>query len=296
MAEEFNLRDLANAIRRPHRRHVKAPTFDGKDNVRDFLRLFNNVREANEWNDDEAGLQLKLSLEGSARTGVMGDTIEELTASLLARFELTQDEARSALKNAKLRAGENIYQFGDYLMRMVTLAHPNLNAEQRNELATSELVEATQDRRLKREFKLQRPDDFMDAMRRVQEYNSDMGKGDKEKHIRSLEVEESNEVIQLKKDMDFLKDQQKETKDKMEKLESSYTQLGTDIMKNHEQLLQKLGEKTYQPKNYSQQPRRRSDDCYNCGKKGHFARECRSSTQNTKKQFQKSENTSGSSA
>ena len=136
--QNVGIAEIAAAVQRPQRRRVKPPTFNGTDDIRQFLRLFDTVTEANGWDDDERTLHLQLALEGGARACIVGETYQEMVDALLARYEVTQDQACRSLRNAKLRPGENIYQFGEFLTRMVALAHPNLTPENREEMAIRE--------------------------------------------------------------------------------------------------------------------------------------------------------------
>ena len=60
------------------------------------------------------------------------------------------------------------------VMKLVKMADPELEGEQLDDRATAELVDAIGDRFLTREFRLQGPINFADAIRRIQQYNADM--------------------------------------------------------------------------------------------------------------------------
>ena len=59
-------------------------------------------------------------------------------------------------------------------MKLVRMEEPELDVEQLDERATAELIDAIGDKLLTREFRLQGPINFADAVRRIQQYNSDM--------------------------------------------------------------------------------------------------------------------------
>ena len=74
-------------------------------------------------------------------------------------------------------------------MKLVKMAEPDLDGEQLDDKATAELVDAIGDGFLTREFRLQRPINFADAIRRIKQYNADM----KVSKIPRLEMEEDGE-------------------------------------------------------------------------------------------------------
>ena len=150
-----------------HRRQIESPTFDGTTDVRKFLQTFAEVAEANNWGDHERTLRLKLALRGTASECAHGGTADEIAESLLNRFQLTREEARRELRNLKLRAGQDIHLFGNLVMKLVRMAEPDFDVEQLDERATAELVDAIGDKLLTREFRLQGPINFSDAMRRI---------------------------------------------------------------------------------------------------------------------------------
>ena len=51
------------------------------------------------------------------RGDVQGETLEDITNFLQARYGRTQEEARLALRVAKLRRGESIFDYGNLLLQ-----------------------------------------------------------------------------------------------------------------------------------------------------------------------------------
>lgn len=291
-AGEQNIDRLARALRQPNRREVKPPTYDGKSDVRKFLDLFQNVVDVNRWNDDTAALNFQLALTGTARECLHGNTYDELRESLQHRYQTTQEEARRELRNLRWRTGEDVFQFGDHVKKLVRLAHPDMDDEQRNQLVVAELVEAAGDKMLRREFRLQPTDDVAEAMTRIKDYHSDMGK-DRKVTLRPLAAEEmaedEKELVKLVK--------------RLSKVETDTTLLSTEmkdlkekLLSQQSQILKKLEERTTQPRWQSDRNGRpRSKECYNCGGNGHFARDCPSQKKQTSKPTaEKSGNDKGS--
>lgn len=204
---------------RGRRKPITAPTFNGEGDVRAFLRNFHEVAEVNEWDDEERSLRLRLSLQGRA-TGQAEDLdYAGLAETLIARYEISREEARRELKHLRLRAGQDIFAFGEQLMKLIRIAEPELRARARDERATAELIEAIGDKHLTREFRLQGPIDFNDALRRVQQYNIDM----RQTRNRRLELEEDDEEGELKRRLI-------EVETRMDQLEQVVTTTSTKLV------------------------------------------------------------------
>ena len=137
-------------------------------------------REAEMAEQDESYVD---NSDGSKTTfaprGVEKRTYEEMMEFLLTRYELTEDEAQRELQQMKQQREENIYQFGDYVERMVRLAHPELNATQQERIAIMTLTSSLENWSLERELQLRPPTSFADTMRRIKEYNGARGRRDR---------------------------------------------------------------------------------------------------------------------
>ena len=139
--QQNDMGELIDVMRRQGgRTRVKPPTFDGKQDVRKFLDMFDEVSELNDWDNHTAAIQLKLALRDRAAETIQGTTYRELRNYLLTRYEVTEDEARRQVRTARIRRGENIYDFGDYLLRMMTIAHPDLQQQQVENLTTKQIL------------------------------------------------------------------------------------------------------------------------------------------------------------
>ena len=272
---------LVERLRRGQRRPIPAPTFDGVGDVTKFLNNFQEVADLNDWDDDERALRLRLALQGGAADYGQGETYEELAESLLVRYRATREEARRALKDLRLRPGQDVFAFGNQVMKLVRIADPDLDAAQRDERAIAELVEAIGDRHLTREFRLQGPVDFNDAVRRIQQYNIDM----KIHKMRRMAIDEEEDTVdRMQKTILELEDRM----GKMEEITGRSNKLMEETMDHAKQLtestlaaMQKkmeaamekmMGMVNPQPQMF--RPRGRIT-CYNCQKEGHYARDCR---------------------
>jgi hypothetical protein len=272
------LEGLLNGIVRGvggRRKPVNAPKFDGTSDVRAFLKTFLEVAEMNDWNEAERALQLKLALSRSALECLQGETLEEMGESLITRYECTKEEARRDLRNLKLKPGQDIHQFANMVMKLVKITDPDLDEDQLDERATTELIDAIGDRHLTREFRLMGPVNFADAIKRIQQYNSDM----RVTKVRRIGDEEEEELLKLKLQVSQLQgtvksieDSNKAIKESMEKLETRLSTTITDSMKE----LKNLWVRPVNP-HYSANSRTQGGPpptCYNCQKRGHLAKDC----------------------
>jgi hypothetical protein len=258
--QQAEIRDLLDVMRRGGRNKVKPPTFDGKQDIRKFLTTFDEVREVNDWNEETALLQLKLSLSGNVRETVQGATYDEIREYLVTRYEVTEDEARRELRSIKPKKGENVYDFGDYVHRITQIAHPNLERAQLEELAVKYLVDAMGDWILRREFRNQPARDFSEALQRIQEYVSDKGENSKLRRVAAGEDKE-DEISKLKTDVDNLEI-------KLKEMETSMTNKQKDIL----EAIEKMSKNTTTT---TTSPQRSVVRCHYCHKLGHIAKDCR---------------------
>ena len=264
------------------RKPIPAPKFDGTSDIRKFLQTSAEVAEQNQWDEEERTLHLKLALQGTASECVQGDTADEMAQSLLTRFQLSREEARRELRSLKLKPGQDIHKFGNLVMKLVKMADPELEGEQLDDRATAELVDAIGDRFLTREFRLQGPINFADAIRRIQQYNADM----KINRIHRLELSDPDEgdlntkVASLTKENEGLKKTiqqfQKDMSQKLDAIISRETATGGTL--NNPARCQNCGRLGHLTKDcWGRQPNRpgrRTITCYSCNQSGHIARMC----------------------
>lgn len=242
---------------------IKAPSFDGKQDIDKFLDVFDEVRRLNRWSDETAALQLKLALKGRTGESIQGRTYGEVRDYLTTRYQLTEDEARRELRTAKLKKGENIYDYGDYILRMTQIAHPTLARQDREELAIKQMIDIIGDWVLRREFRNNAPRDYPAALKRIQEFVSDKGEKSSFRRLQTdtTDSEEDSEIATIKADAIKLNN----------KLDNEISKLQTKMDENQKTLLEAIGKsRTTTGSGTGKETRA----CFYCKKIGHLSNDC----------------------
>ena len=110
-------------------RKYKAPKFGGEGDLDLFLLQFNDVADANDWNDMDRLLNLRASLEGSAATCGRKGTVEEILANLRARYGLTEKQALDKLSVIRKPAKQSFHEYADEVTKLVATAYPDQDGE-----------------------------------------------------------------------------------------------------------------------------------------------------------------------
>ena len=133
-----------------------AGNFDGSGHLAEYLAHFDLCRQANGWNNEQAGVFLGLSLTGIARrllAGIKPATeggYRKLREALVARF---QPENQGALYKAVLRARERgknecLQALAEDIERLTRLAYPKADVSTIDVMAKDRFVESLKDPQL----------------------------------------------------------------------------------------------------------------------------------------------------
>ena len=120
---------------------MSIPPFDGTGDIQEYIGDFEQIARHNRWETAEWGLRLKLNLKGEPRVGIEDTNYETLRALLLEKYGLTADKALVQLKKLKYKMGDDTYVFVSRIRRLMRIAHPTLDPDQRERLAVREFLQ-----------------------------------------------------------------------------------------------------------------------------------------------------------
>ena len=165
--QNVNILELVQALQTTQlqpRTTVKLPTYNGDSDIDLYIRQFQDVCEANGWNDKNSLLHLRLALDGKALECGRGETIAEILENLRARFGISTKKARDRLKQVRKSPHETVHELGMEINKLVNLAYPKLDNCDRNEMAIEAFSKAMDNKGLQRHLLARPPMDISEAV------------------------------------------------------------------------------------------------------------------------------------
>lgn len=151
-------------------RNYKVPPYNGEGDVDLFIAQFDDVSTANRWTEAEQRLNLRLTLTGKAMECGRGDSIEHILGNLRARFGLTSKQARDQLKCLRRAPHTSTHELGAEAEKLVNLAYPRLDQEDRQEMAIDSFAKAMENKALQRHLLARPPQNMMEAIQLTNEF------------------------------------------------------------------------------------------------------------------------------
>ena len=122
------------------REQFKAPEYNGTGDIEYFIRQFEDVAQANEWNPAATLLHLRSKLKDTAQDCGQAQTVDAVYTALRSRFGISVREARSQLNNLRKQSKTTLHEHAMEVERLVSLAYADLPREHRVEMTVDKFT------------------------------------------------------------------------------------------------------------------------------------------------------------
>ena len=168
------------------RRIEKAPRYDGKSDLSDFLVQFEQVAAWNKWTESDKAAQLLISLDGTAKQMLSELTMDKIgnyhsiKQVLINRFNPVEHETayRCEFKSKRKQKGESIEDFGYSLRKIALKAYPRVNFSGVETHVIDQFIQGLGNAELKKHVQFHHPQTLDQAISLAVEYGSFVGPSD----------------------------------------------------------------------------------------------------------------------
>ena len=103
------LQTIVTSTREERSRKIPTPTFEGHNDIVQFVRDFETVAAYNGWTKEEMGIRLRLTLKGEAAKQEYFGEYEAIKEQLLGQYQLREETAYRELRRLKWRGIDQLY-------------------------------------------------------------------------------------------------------------------------------------------------------------------------------------------
>lgn len=240
---------------------LRANNYDGTTSWEDYKAQFDLIAENNRWANVNKAIHLAASLKGNAQA-ILGDLDERsrrdyssLVAALSCRFgaEHQTDLYRSQLKTLTRKKDQSLPELAQATQRLTRQAYPDASQTLREELARDNFIDALPDADVRWRIKQTRPPTLRAALTTAVEFEA-FQLADRQRTRAARAVQPNKE----------------------EPSTSKTTPPAEDLDKKLGKMVEMLQSLVMATEKRSPKQVKSSVECWNCGKKGHVQRECRS--------------------
>ena len=270
---------LERVGRKSQRPNIIPDRYNGKVPWKEYFRHFQSCREVNQWSDEQSASYLAASLQGTALR-ILGDrctsenkpTYGELVKLLERRFGSSQQAENYLVELRHRRQGpkESLQELGQAVREMTVKAYPEIQEDARDRLAKNHFIDAVDSHSVREGIYRARPKNLDEAIQAALE-------------TENIEKVERQRVLdrkapKLARALDGGTEQRfEQIEQKMSQIEgniSTVVGLLSQLTKRDQGEEAPVGVPPKKSKN-PQGVARSSFKCYNCGGKGHFAKDCK---------------------
>ena len=161
----------SSSVRAPRSQAMKAPKFDGKTPLDEFIIAFENCARFNGWSKYDKAAYLRNSLTGNASQllrDAAKDTYSELVGKLERRYGTKgqQERFRAEIRCRRRKKDESVAELAEAIRGLMTLAYPGDQTASTNAvIARDAFLTALNDPELEEKIRSREPEDLDEACR-----------------------------------------------------------------------------------------------------------------------------------